>query len=122
MRRFFLTVLILFSMAAVYAGEGNAELIFLDKRIFRVPDVKSGDVVEKIVRIKNVGAVDLNILPSCNCTKVELPQTLGPGQTGQIRIITNTVGKQGENTITVLFDANTSQRDYVIRIVLDIVP
>ena len=82
-------------------------------------------MVEKIVRIKNVGAVDLNILnykPSCNCTKVELPQTLGPGQTGQIRIITNTVGKQGENTITVLFDANTSQRDYVIRIVLDIVP
>ena len=108
MRRFLLTVLILFSMAAVYAGEGNAELIFLE-----------------IVRIKNVGAVDLNILnykPSCNCTKVELPQTLGPGQTGQIRIITNTVGKQGENTITVLFDANTSQRDYVIRIVLDIVP
>lgn len=52
MRRFLLTVLILFSMAAVYAGEGNAELIFLDKRIFRVPDVKSGDVVEKIVRIK----------------------------------------------------------------------
>ncbi|WP_337773323.1 DUF1573 domain-containing protein [Alistipes sp.] len=92
MRRFLLTVLILFSMAAVYAGEG---------------------------------AVDLNIMnykPSCNCTKVELPQTLGPGQTGQIRIITNTVGKQGENTITVLFDANTSQRDYVIRIVLDIVP
>ena len=51
MRRFLLTVLILFSMAAVYAGEGNAELIFLDKRIFRVPDVKSGDVVEKIVGI-----------------------------------------------------------------------
>lgn len=125
MRRFLLTFLMLFSMTAIYAGEGNAELIFLDKRIFRVSDVKSGDVVEKIVRIKNVGTVDLNILnykPSCNCTKVELPQTLGPGQTGQIKIITNTVGKQGENTITVLFDANTSQRDYVIRIVLDIAP
>ena len=37
------------------------------------------------------------------------------------RVMANIV-KQGENTITVLFDANTSQRDYVIRIVLDIVP
>lgn len=52
MRRFLLTVLILFSMAAVYAGEGNAELIFLDKRIFRVPDVKPAMWLRKLYGLK----------------------------------------------------------------------
>lgn len=125
MKRFLVTVMMLFSVAALYAENGEADLIFLDKRIVRISGVKAGETVGKIFRIKNGGTADLIISDykaSCNCTEVKLPGTLAPGQTGTIEMKTDTTGKRGKNTVTVLFEANTSQRDYVIRIDLNIVP
>ena len=120
-----ITSLVLLLLSCVsYAVVREAKLVFIDKRILRVTDVKTGDTVEKIIRITNAGDMDLlitNYKASCNCTTAELPQILKPGQIDSIILKTDTKGKLGRNTITVLFETNTVQKDYVIRMDLDVI-
>ena len=121
----FSAVMIFILFFSLYAFGQEPTLVFVDKRIEKIENVKAGEVVKKSIRIKNTGDADLlipNYKGSCNCTKVELPKVLKPGEEGKINVEIDTEGKQGMNTITVLIETNTTQRDYVVRIDMNVIP
>lgn len=123
--RCFAAILFLFLYFSSYATEREAKLVFVDKRIVQTSNVKAGSIFKKSIRIKNDGNADLLILnykPSCNCTSTKIPEVLDPGEVGEIIVEIDTTGKKGKNTITVLFETNTAQKDYVIRIDMNIIP
>jgi hypothetical protein len=102
----------------------EAKLVFMDKRIVKADNVKTGTVFKKEIRIRNEGDANLLILNyklSCKCTKATLPKVLKPGEEGEIIIEIDTTDKSGKSTNTLLFETNTIQRDYVIRVDLNVV-
>ena len=122
MKRFFSVIIFFGWVFCSFAQE--PKLVFIDKRITKSEDVKAGEIVKKNIRIKNTGDADLlitNYKGSCNCTKVELPKVIKPGKEGKINIEIDTTGKQGMNTITILIETNTTQKDYIVRIDMNIV-
>lgn len=123
MKRFIAVMIFILGFSFYSIGQ-EPKLVFVDKRIQKIDNVKVGEVVKKIIRIKNTGDADLlipNYKGSCNCTEVELPRVLKPGEEGEINVKIDTEGKQGMNTITVLIETNTPQRDYVVRLDMNIV-
>jgi hypothetical protein len=103
---------------------GEAKLVFVDKRIARIDNIKTGTVFKREIRIRNDGDANLVILNyklSCRCSKATLPKVLKPGEEGKIVIEIDTSDKLGESTNTLLLETNTPQRDYVIRIDLNII-
>lgn len=102
----------------------ESRLTFIDKRIANIGKVEAGTVVNRKIRFKNDGDSPLIIIEaikSCNCTAVNFSKkVLNPGETGSIEVKIDTKNKLGTNVITVVIEANTEQREYALRISMDV--
>ena len=118
-------ILSLLYVTPVYVVEKYPKLTFLDKRIVDLKKVKQGTVVKHTFHLKNCGEaplIFLDVQKSCNCTSAEISQNiLQPNEEGSIEIEIDTKGKIGTTTISIVLETNTTDKEYALRISMDVV-
>src|SRR5262245_6276590 len=78
----------------------GAPKIALDEREFNFGQVKEGEQLSHIFKIKNEGSTELvihNVSPACGCTASDFPRKLAPGEEGKITLAVRTAGMNGKN-------------------------
>lgn len=87
-------------------------------------EIAQGEKVEKIFSFTNIGEGNLiisNASGSCGCTVPDWPkQPFAPGESGEIKVVFDSNGKQGRQHKTVTLLANTSPNTTVIAIKGDV--
>lgn len=88
--RWIIFPLMIFVVLSLAACSGNSSKIELELYEFEFGDVVNGTLVGKDIRIKNQGAVPLEITSvstSCGCTMAEVDSpTIQPGASGTLQI------------------------------------
>ena len=83
-------------------------------------EVKEGATVSKIYKFKNTGKRRLMIEKvegSCGCTVAEWPKyPVEPGETAEIKVNFNSLGKRGEQDKIITVTANTEPVQTILRI------
>lgn len=73
--------------------------------------IDEGQKLDVSFRYKNTGSTPLVIYmvrPSCGCTLAEAPgKPVAPGETGEIKAMFNSEGREGINNKEIYVDANT---------------
>ncbi|MCQ2164326.1 MAG: DUF1573 domain-containing protein [Bacteroidales bacterium] len=102
----------------------SQDLRFKSDRLIDYGLVKAGEMVRADVLIENVSQDTLSIMrvhTSCNCTSVDYPKhVLKPGEISTIKVIVDTKGKFGPETVVVRFLTSTSSREKIIRVDYDV--
>lgn len=87
--------------------------------------IKAGDKINHTFRFKNTGNVPLeieNAEGSCGCTQPVYPFIpINPGQTGEIKVAFNSLGKAGKVQTKVTITANTAQKTHYVFLEGDVV-
>lgn len=85
--------------------------ILIENTDFDFGTITEGDKVEHIFQFKNTGKNDLYVIdvrPTCGCTSPEWTKTpVKSGASGEIKIIFNSTGKNGEQHKTINLVTNT---------------
>lgn len=109
----------------ILTAEDFPELQFLDKRITDCGDIKEGQLINVRFRIKNIGdkrLVIYDFFPTCNCTNVEIgSRVIEPNSENEIRLMIDTTGKSGKQTIVVRVLSNSPDKYHVIRVDMTVI-
>src|SRR5215813_11256431 len=76
-----------------------APKIALEEREHNFGNVKEGEEVSHIFKIKNEGAAELvihNVSPACGCTASDFTKKLAPGEEGKVTLAVKTAGMNGK--------------------------
>ncbi len=87
-------------------------------------EISQGEKVERTFTFTNIGEGDLiisNASGSCGCTVPDWPRNpIAPGESGEIKVVFDSNGKQGRQHKTVTLVANTTPNTTVIAIKGDV--
>ncbi len=88
----------------------NAPKIEIAENVFNFKEIKQGERVEHIFKIKNIGKSNLIIRKTkttCGCTAIA-PQSkiIAPGQTSDLKVIFNSRGKRGTQNKSITITTN----------------
>ncbi|NOT77122.1 MAG: DUF1573 domain-containing protein [Cyclobacteriaceae bacterium] len=115
MRKLFL---VLFAIATAFSvsAQNKGPVITWEKSVFDFGDVAQGDKVEHIFRFRNTGTEALiitNVQVTCGCTtpKGWARDPIAPGQTGEITVAFNSLGKFGKQNKVVTVISNAVNAD-----------
>ncbi|MBO0859677.1 MAG: DUF1573 domain-containing protein [Chloracidobacterium sp.] len=78
----------------------GAPKIALEEREFNFGQVKEGERLSHMFKIKNEGSADLviqSVAPACGCAASDFPKKLAPGEEGKITLAVKTAGMNGMN-------------------------
>lgn len=93
-------------------------VIEFEAKEFDFGTIKQGEKVEHVFKFKNTGKNDLTVVevrPSCGCTAPEWTKTpIKKGESGEVKIVFNTVGKSGKQTKSVSLLTNTMEGNEVL--------
>ncbi len=107
------------------ALKDSTEVQLIDS-VFNFGTINEGDKVERSFKFKNTGKKALvisNATASCGCTVPEKPeQPIKPGQTGIIKVVFNSQGKEGHQEKTITVTANTFTSFPYLKLVGDVTP
>jgi hypothetical protein len=110
MKKLFLAILLVTGFAALAQSKGP--VIAWEKSTFDFGDVSQGDKVEHTFKFKNAGNEPLiitNVQVTCGCTtpKGWARDPIAPGQSGEITVAFNSLGKWGKQNkvVTVISNA-----------------
>ena len=110
-------------------AEGNADMSELPQFQFDVKEYDFGTIIqgEKVsytFTFKNTGKSELiinNVKTSCGCTSPKWSkEPIGPGKSGQIEVIFDSHGRNGEQNKTIKVFANTQPKTEELRITCNI--
>ena len=94
--------------------------------VFNFGTINEGDKVERSFKFINTGKKALvisNATASCGCTVPEKPeQPIKPGETGIIKVVFNSQGKEGHQEKTITVTANTFSSFPYLKLVGDVTP
>ena len=98
-----------------------------EEEIFDFQRAKEGDEVRHIYRFTNTGKKDLyitHVKPSCGCTIPSWSvEAIKPGQSGEIEVKFNTLGKMGIQNKTITVTGNfTENIQHVLKLTGTVVP
>ena len=107
------------------AIQDSTEVQLIDS-VFNFGSINEGVKVERSFKFKNTGKkawVISNATASCGCTVPEKPeQPIKPGETGIIRVVFNSQGKEGHQEKTITVTANTFTSFPYLKLVGDVTP
>ena len=107
--------------ATVSAVATNGAVMNFDKSSFDFGKIKTGDKVSYNFKFTNTGKSPLIItsaVASCGCTTPNWPKTpVAPGQSGQIAVVFNSLGKHGLQDKMITITANTNPAQNVVHLV-----
>lgn len=107
------------------ALKDSTEVQLIDS-VFNYGTINEGDKVERSFKFINTGKRALvisNATASCGCTVPEKPeQPVKPGETGIIKVVFNSQGKQGHQEKTITVTANTFTAFPYLKLVGDVTP
>lgn len=105
--------------------KGAASAAF-DKTLYEFGTVNEGDVVETTFKLTNSGKIDLiitNAQGSCGCTVPQWPkEPIKPGESADIFVKFNTLGKPNRQTKTVTLFTNTESGRQVLTLKGSVIP
>ncbi|MDE3212365.1 MAG: DUF1573 domain-containing protein [Bacteroidota bacterium] len=88
--------------------------------------VTDGQKVEYNYRFRNTGNKPLIIgsaMASCGCTVPEKPEApINPGETGFLKVVFNSTGKQGDVHKTIIVNSNAYPKFPVLQLIGKVVP
>ena len=123
-RKILLQIIISLFFITGYANDKMQELTFVTKRFYNAGEFKEGVVFKKTFTIKNTGNAPLIILDfvkSCTCTDIDIAKkVLKPNEETDVILTIDTKNKLGHNIITAGLVTNT-QKNYVMKVTLDII-
>ena len=94
--------------------------------VFNFGTINEGDKVERSFKFKNTGKKALvvsNATASCGCTVPEKPeQPIKPGETGIIKVVFNSQGREGHQEKVITVTANTFTSFPYLKLVGDVTP
>lgn len=110
MKKLFLMI-ILFTAAVLVNAQTKGPVITWEKSTYDFGDIVQGDKVEHVFKYKNTGADPLiitNVQVTCGCTtpKGWARDPIAPGQSGEITIAFNSLGKFGKQNKIVTIISN----------------
>ena len=107
------------------ALKDSTEVQLIDS-VFNFGIINEGDKVERSFKFRNTGKNALvisNATASCGCTVPEKPeQPVKPGETGIIKVVFNSQGKEGHQEKTITVTANTFSSFPYLKLVGDVTP
>ena len=107
------------------ALKDSTEVQLIDS-VFNFGTINEGDKVERSFKFRNTGKNALvisNATASCGCTVPEKPeQPVKPGETGIIKVVFNSQGKEGHQEKTIKVTANTFSSFPYLKLVGDVTP
>ena len=107
------------------ALKDSTEVQLIDS-VFNFGTINEGDKVERSFKFRNTGKNALvisNATASCGCTVPEKPeQPVKPGETGIIKVVFNSQGKEGHQEKTITVTANTFSSFPYLKLVGDVTP
>lgn len=96
---------------AVSAANGQHPVMTFDKPTHNFGDITQGEKVEYSFKFTNTGNKDLLIMDAtstCGCTVPEWPkEPIKPGQSGYMKVIFDSHGKEGYTEKAITIRANT---------------
>lgn len=130
MKKILLTLVALFTVAALYAQEQtekqNGPVMTFEKDTHDFGDINQGDKVKHTFTFENTGNEPLiitNVQVTCGCTATEWPRDpIAPGQTGDITIQFNSTGKIGRQNKVITIVSNAVNRQNRVTIATNILP
>jgi len=91
-----------------------------DEQIHDFGEIVEGDVIHHSFKFTNTGHVPVEIKSAsatCGCTRPSFPFiTIGPGESNQISVTYNSVGKDGPQTPEITVEANTNPKLTVLKL------
>lgn len=109
-----------------HAQSGNLPVAKFDSMEYDFGTINEGEKVEHIYKVSNAGTADLVITeakPSCGCTVPEYTKTpIKPGETGDIKVIFDSSGKNGNQEKTVTVTLNTEKATETLKFKANITP
>jgi hypothetical protein len=110
MKKLFIILISIFVVVSVFA-QAKGPLITWEKTTFDFGDLSQGDKVEHTFKFKNTGSEPLiitNVQVTCGCTtpKGWARDPIYPGQSGEITIAFNSLGKFGKQSKVVTVVSN----------------
>jgi hypothetical protein len=106
--------------AAVTSASEKITSCKFEELVYNWGSIKKGDKMTHIFKFKNTGTEPLVILSakgSCGCTVPEKPQApIEPGKTGEIKVVFDSAGKDGQQAKTITVEANTKEKNMVLTI------
>jgi hypothetical protein len=114
MKKLFLAILLVTGVTAF--GQTKGPVIAWEKSTFDFGDVPQGDKVEHTFKFKNTGTEPLiitNVQVTCGCTtpKGWARDPIAPGQSGEITIAFNSLGKFGKQNKVVTVVSNAANAE-----------
>jgi hypothetical protein len=114
MKKLFFAVFVVAATAAF--GQSKGPIIAWEKSTFDFGDVPQGDKVEHTFKFKNAGNEPLiitNVQVTCGCTtpKGWARDPIAPGQSGEITIAFNSLGKFGKQNKVVTVVSNAANAE-----------
>ena len=111
---FFVLLSIVASVGSI--AQNNGPVISWEKSTYDFGDLVQGDKVEHIFKFKNTGKEALlitNVQVTCGCTtpKGWARDPIAPGQSGEITIAFNSLGKYGKQNKVVTIISNAVDPD-----------
>ncbi len=107
------------------AIKDSTEVQLIDS-VFNFGTINEGDKVEHSFKFINTGKKALvigNATASCGCTVPEKPQQpVKPGETGIIKVVFNSQGKQGHQEKIITVTANTFTSFPYLKLVGEVTP
>jgi archaellum component FlaG (FlaF/FlaG flagellin family) len=120
---FFVCAVLLAGSVAAQKPAGGASagpIISWEKTVYDFGDIPAGDKVEHTFRFKNTGNAPLiitNVQVTCGCTtpKGWARDPIAPGESGEITIAFNTLGKFGlqKKVVTVISNATNQDENQI---------
>lgn len=99
----------------------NGPVIKFEKSEYNFGVVTEGDTVKYDFKFTNVGKKELliaNAAASCGCTVPSFPkEAIKPGESGVIKVMFNSKGKEGAIDKTVTITANTQPQQTMVKII-----
>jgi len=116
MRKLFFVVAVLLAGSTAAQQPASGPIISWEKSVHDFGDVPSGDKVEYTFRFKNTGSQALiitNVQVTCGCTtpKGWARDPIAPGETSEITIAFNSLGKFGLQKKVVTVISNAANQD-----------
>jgi hypothetical protein len=102
----------------------KSAIVKWDETVHNWGSIKQGEKMTHVFKFKNTGSEPLIILDakgSCGCTVPEKPAApIGPGKTGEIKVVFDSNGKEGPQTKIVTVTANTEPSNFALTIKGDV--
>jgi hypothetical protein len=110
----------------IQVANKNKPKIEFEELVWNFGEITEGDIIEKKFKFTNTGNAPLEIKATsatCGCTRPSFPfLDIAPGESNEIGVTYNSVGKEGEQHPEVTVETNTDSKITTIKLYGTVIP